>query len=72
MPSKVIQNKEQKKEKLLEAAFFLFTRKDINEVSISEIAREAGIAKGTFYLYFKDKYDLRDFLIFTHSKKILE
>lgn len=48
MPSKVIQNKEQKKEKLLEAAFFLFTRKDINEVSISEIAREAGIAKGTF------------------------
>ena len=25
--------------------------------------KEAGLAKGTFYLYFKDKYDLRDKLI---------
>ncbi len=72
MPSKIIQNKEIKKEKLLEAAFYLFTRKDIHDVSIAEIAKEAGIAKGTFYLYFKDKYDLRDFLIYTHSQQILQ
>ncbi len=72
MPSKIIQNKELKKEKLLEAAFYLFTRKNIHDVSIAEIAKEAGIAKGTFYLYFKDKYDLRDFMINTRSAKILQ
>ncbi|MBQ4302849.1 MAG: TetR/AcrR family transcriptional regulator, partial [Lachnospiraceae bacterium] len=26
-------------------------------------AEKAGVAKGTFYLYFKDKYDIRNFLI---------
>lgn len=64
--------KEKKQERLLEAAFHLLTHKDIHDVSISEIAKEAGIAKGTFYLYFKDKYDLRDFLVHVESRKILD
>lgn len=31
--------------------------------SISDIVKNAGVAKGTFYLYFKDKYDIRNKLI---------
>ncbi|MCH5265980.1 MAG: TetR/AcrR family transcriptional regulator [Lachnospiraceae bacterium] len=60
---KLEEKKKQKKEALLQAAFSLFTTKGIEDTSISEIVREAGMAKGTFYLYFKDKYDLRDKLI---------
>ncbi len=67
-------NKRLKKEALLRTAFDLFTKKGITETSISDIVKEAGVAKGTFYLYFKDKIDLRNLLIsdragqlFTHA-----
>lgn len=56
-------NKKIKRNSLLESAFSLFTSKGINKTSISDIVQQSGIAKGTFYLYFKDKYDLRNMLI---------
>ena len=61
--SKLLQNKLQKQEALLTAAFSLFTENGITGTSISSIVEKAGVAKGTFYLYFKDKYDIRDRLI---------
>lgn len=60
---KIDLNKSQKKISLLNTAFELFTTKGVNETSIAEIAKEAGIAKGTFYLYFRDKYDICNKLI---------
>ena len=60
---KVDLNKKQKREALLNTAFDLFSSKGINETSISDIVNKAGVAKGTFYLYFRDKYDIRNFLI---------
>lgn len=60
---KVDENKQQKKERLLETAFSLFTSKGMAKTSISDIAAAAGVAKGTFYLYFRDKYDIGDKLI---------
>lgn len=63
MGTKIDLNKQQKKETLLNTAFHLFTTKGINKTSISEIAEASGIAKGTFYLYFTDKYDIRNKLI---------
>lgn len=56
-------NKKKKYESLLNTAFELFTQKGINNTSISDIVDHAGVAKGTFYLYFKDKYDIRSRLI---------
>ena len=56
-------NKKQKREALLNTAFDLFSSKGINETSISDIVNKAGVAKGIFYLYFRDKYDIRNFLI---------
>ena len=38
-------------------AFELFTTKGLTKTTISDIVDQAGVAKGTFYLYFKDKYD---------------
>lgn len=47
------------KEKLvIETAIKLFAAKGFAATSIQEIADEAGISKGAFYLYFKSKDDL--------------
>lgn len=56
-------NKKQKKDALLSTAFELFTSKGIQKTSIADIVQKAGVAKGTFYLYFTDKYDVRNHLI---------
>lgn len=61
--SKVDKNKQIKRKSLLETAFKLFTSKGIHNTSVSDIVKGAGMAKGTFYLYFKDKYDIRNKLI---------
>lgn len=59
-------NKQLKKDALFNTAFELFTTKGINKTTISDIVQKAGVAKGTFYLYFTDKYDVKNKLI---SKK---
>ncbi len=68
---KAEQNKKEKREALLNTAFDLFTSQGITSTSISNIVERAGVAKGTFYLYFKDKYDLRDRLIRHKASEIL-
>ena len=60
---KVDDNKKLKMNTLLQTAFDLFTGKGFAKTTVSDIVNQAGLAKGTFYLYFKDKYDLRDKLI---------
>ncbi len=60
---KVEENKQQKEQSLLSTAFRLFTTKGIVKTSVSDIAEQAGVAKGTFYLYFRDKYDIQNKLI---------
>ena len=57
---------------LLDAAFRQFTEKGFGKTSISDITREAEVAKGTFYLYFRDKYDLRTMLIARKAGQIFE
>lgn len=53
-------NKKKKEDALYNTAFELFTTKGPNKTTISDIVEKAGVAKGTFYLYFKDKYDIRN------------
>ena len=57
---KVEENKQQKEDALFESAYDLFMTKGISKTSIHDIVQNAGVAKGTFYLYFKDKYEIRD------------
>ncbi|MCI5901504.1 MAG: TetR/AcrR family transcriptional regulator [Blautia sp.] len=60
---KIEQNKIKKKEALYNTAFSLFTTKGTTKTTISDIVEKAGVAKGTFYLYFKDKYDIHNKLV---------
>lgn len=64
------ENKKIKEETLLSSAFNLFTNKGFKETSIQDIAENAGVGKGTFYLYFKDKYDIQNKLIEKKSQKL--
>ncbi len=67
---KIKENKEEKEQNLTAAALKLFTEKGVKATSVQEITKEAGVAKGTFYLYFKDKYELQDYLIAKKSKQL--
>ena len=60
---KIETKKENKRKDLLNAAFDLFIANGFHNTSIADIVQKAGIAKGTFYLYFKDKTDIRNRLI---------
>lgn len=70
--SKIDSNKKKKENSLLNTAFDFFTTKGFSKTSISDIVRDAGVAKGTFYLYFKDKYDIRNKLISHKSSQLFK
>ncbi len=47
-----------KHQRILDAAIKIFAGKGFFQAKVSEIAREAGVADGTVYLYFKNKDEL--------------
>lgn len=65
-----MKEKNDKEERLLNVGFKLFTEKGFKDTSIQDIVDNADVAKGTFYLYFKDKYELRDVLIARKSMSL--
>lgn len=71
MMSRIEKNKIEKEKSLMKSAFELFNTEGINETSISNIVNRAGVAKGTFYLYFKDKYDILNKIILNKSSDLL-
>ncbi len=51
-------NRRRRVQDLVEAGLSLFLARGIEAVTIDEVARHAGMAKGNFYRYFRDKADL--------------
>ena len=49
---------EQTKDKLRSAFWTLYSSKPIDKITIKEITDLAGYNRGTFYLYYKDVYDI--------------
>lgn len=56
-------NRRKRVQDLVEAGLTLFLARGIESVTIDEVAREAGMAKGNFYRYFRDKSDLVEAVI---------
>jgi AcrR family transcriptional regulator len=52
---RITKSPEDRRRDLLEAASRLFASRGVSAVTVSEIADAAGVAKGTFYLYFETK-----------------
>ncbi|PFJ04698.1 TetR family transcriptional regulator [Bacillus cereus] len=70
MPKQTFFNLErEKKEILIQAAMKEFSRVPLFEASISNIIKDAGIPRGSFYQYFEDKEDVFFFLLNDHSKR---
>ena len=58
MPTLTHEDITKKKESILAAARELFATKGYEETTIAEIARAAGVAVGTVYLYFQNKHEI--------------
>ncbi len=69
--NKVAQKKDKKRKDLLNSAYELFTTIGFTKTTILAIALNAGVAKGTFYLYFDSKEQVRDELIRIRSSELL-
>lgn len=51
-------NRRRRSEQLRQAGLKLFVERGVEKVTIDDIAKEAGTAKGNFYRYYSDKSDL--------------
>ncbi len=58
-----------KRERFLQAALQLFVSKGVQNTSTADIAREAGTASGTLFLYFATKQDLVNDLVIMISRQ---
>jgi AcrR family transcriptional regulator len=58
MPELTRDDPRDKRQAILAAARELFARQGYEETTIAEIARAAGVAVGTVYLYFQSKHDI--------------
>ena len=56
-------NRRKRVQDLIGAGLLLFLERGIEAVTIDDVAREAGMAKGNFYRYFRDKADLVEAVI---------
>jgi len=61
-----------KRFRILEAATALFVHHGYRKTSVDDVARDAGVAKGTVYLYFRNKSDLLIHAIVEEKKRYLK
>ena len=61
---------EEKRENILRYAREEFSRVPYSDASINRIVRDAGIPRGSFYMYFDDKADLFHYLLSEYSRRI--
>lgn len=72
MPSNTFLNlPEDKQTRLMDAASREFAAKPYNEASINQIIRDAGIPRGSFYMYFQDKEELFRYLVHGYVEQLL-
>jgi TetR/AcrR family fatty acid metabolism transcriptional regulator len=63
---------DEKYRKIIAAATKVFSQKGFFKAKVSEIAREAGIADGTVYIYFKHKDDILISLFEEKMQEVLD
>lgn len=71
MPSQTFLNLDfAKRKRLMDAAMKEFSLHEYGNVSINQIIMNAGISRGSFYMYFEDKDDLFEYLIEINKRKL--
>lgn len=64
--------KNHKYHQILEAAVKVFARQGFHQSTVAQIAKEAGVADGTIYLYFKNKDDILVQFFSYRTKQVFE
>ena len=64
--------KNHKYHQILEAAVKVFARQGFHQSTVAQIAKEAGVADGTIYLYFKNKDDILVQFFSFRAKQVFE
>jgi len=72
MSPRIVKEHEERKKELLDTAGKLFLTKGYESTSIADIIEVVGVAKGTFYHYFKSKEELLDELAADRIKENLK
>ena len=73
MPSSTFENlSEEKKQRIFTAIYHELKRVPFPEMSINQIIKDAGIPRGSFYQYFKNKDDAFEYFVEESSKRIKE
>lgn len=63
---------ENKKEAIIQSAIEVFREKGVDKATVSDIVKGAGIAQGTFYLYFSSKLSVMLSIAEVMTEKILQ
>ncbi len=57
--------------KLIESAKFEFAKNGFHKTTVESITKKAGVAKGTYYIYFKTKEDVIRYMVNEMTDRIL-
>ena len=62
---------EEKRQRLLDAAWEEFSRVSFADASINQIIKEAGIPRGSFYMYFQHREDLFHYVMGLYAQQLV-
>lgn len=69
---RIVKEHDERKNEILDVSERLFSEKGYGKCSVNEIINEIGIAKGTFYHYFKSKEEVLDAIVERTTAMIIE
>ena len=61
--TRIVKDPEDRRNEILDAAKELFEKKGYDKTTVNDILEKIGIAKGTFYYYFKSKEEVMDAIV---------
>ncbi|MCK4542227.1 MAG: TetR/AcrR family transcriptional regulator [Spirochaetales bacterium] len=61
--SRIVKTPEERKLEIIQTAEKLFRENGYSKISVESIIKEMGVAKGTFYYYFKSKEDVLEAIV---------
>lgn len=68
---RIIKDHDERRNEILDIAERLFHTKGYEKCTVNEILKEVGIAKGTFYYYFKSKEEVLDAVVSRYTEVMI-
>ncbi|MCI7790881.1 MAG: TetR/AcrR family transcriptional regulator [Lachnospiraceae bacterium] len=69
---RIVKEHDERKNEIIDTASHIFAQKGYDKTSVNDILNAIGIAKGTFYHYFKSKEEVLDAVITKATELIVE